>query len=61
MADHQSVREPSCILCAKPIDLEAANTDEQGRAVHENCYAALITSDGRTIPVVRPRDLGDQH
>ena len=27
-----------CALCNEPVDLRAAKTDEDGRAVHEECY-----------------------
>lgn len=29
---------PFCPICNKPVPLEIANTDEHGRAVHEECY-----------------------
>ena len=27
-----------CYLCDKPVPLEASKTDENGKAVHEECY-----------------------
>jgi hypothetical protein len=27
-----------CALCHKPLDLETAKTDEDGQAVHAECY-----------------------
>jgi hypothetical protein len=29
---------PVCHLCKKPVTLESAKADEQGRTVHEGCY-----------------------
>jgi hypothetical protein len=28
-----------CGICELPVSLEAAKTDEYGRAIHEECYA----------------------
>ena len=33
---------PICPICSEHIQLEAANTDDKGRAVHEECYVAQI-------------------
>jgi len=33
---------PTCYLCSKPVQLETAKTDEDGRAVHEECYLRKI-------------------
>jgi len=30
---------PICSLCNEPVELETAKTDENGNAVHEECYA----------------------
>jgi len=38
-----------CSLCAKPIELETANTDERGLAVHEDCYVAYIAAQSRIL------------
>jgi len=29
---------PLCPICNAPVGLEAAKTDEQGTAIHEECY-----------------------
>jgi hypothetical protein len=29
---------PHCGICHKPVNLEASNTDEVGKAVHQECY-----------------------
>jgi hypothetical protein len=38
-----------CPVCSEPIDLETANTDEKGQAVHEDCYVALILAQWRIL------------
>lgn len=32
----------TCWICGKKIDLTNCNTDEEGTAVHEACYAAKV-------------------
>lgn len=29
---------PACSVCYKPVKLELSKTDEDGQAVHEECY-----------------------
>ncbi len=43
-AREQSQRSIACRVCAKPIPLETSNTDECGRAVHEDCYTRTTIS-----------------
>jgi len=31
---------PICPLCSEHVEIESANTDDKGRAVHEECYVA---------------------
>jgi hypothetical protein len=38
-----SQRTTRCSICGNPVSLETSNTDEQGMAVHEECYV------GRTV------------
>jgi len=38
-----------CSICGNSVALEASKTDEQGSAVHEECYV------GRTIAVLAAR------
>jgi hypothetical protein len=45
-----------CPLCSQPIELETANTDEKGQAVHEDCYVALILAQC-PIPASTSRSL----
>jgi len=33
---------PICPRCSKPVRLEDAKTDEDGRAMHEDCYYASL-------------------
>jgi hypothetical protein len=33
---------PICPLCGEPVELETSNTDTNGAAVHEDCYAAKV-------------------
>ena len=32
-----------CRLCKNPVKIEDTFTDEQGKAVHEECYVKMIT------------------
>jgi hypothetical protein len=29
---------PRCLLCGKPVSLDTSKTDENGKAIHEECY-----------------------
>ncbi len=50
MAGH-SFPEISCKLCSKPVDLKVdLSADENGKAVHEDCYVKHITSSRRDPP-----------
>jgi hypothetical protein len=33
---------PTCTLCNKPVQLETCNTDESGKAIHEECYIRKV-------------------
>ena len=35
---------PFCPVCHRPIALEDAKTDEQGKAIHEQCYFLALKS-----------------
>jgi hypothetical protein len=55
IAERESVmRRPpriSCAICECPVELEQCKTDENGDAVHADCYLAKVT---RTIrPLAR--------
>jgi len=46
MADGATAAElPMCSFCLKPVALEAAKTDEDGQAVHEDCYSARLIKE----------------
>jgi hypothetical protein len=36
---------PACAICGKPVPLETAKGDEDGRSVHEQCYVLKLTRD----------------
>ncbi len=42
-----SVRTPICSICHEPVPLNDAKTDEDGNAIHEDCY---VTRLGITNP-----------
>ena len=31
-----------CRLCGKPVAIETSKTDEDGRAIHEDCYVLKV-------------------
>jgi hypothetical protein len=31
-----------CVLCHKPVPIESAKTDANGKPVHSDCYAASL-------------------
>jgi len=33
---------PICPICGEPVCLEEAKTDEDGRAIHEDCYVVNL-------------------
>jgi hypothetical protein len=37
-------RKASCPICKRPVSLERCKTDEDGRAIHEDCYVRKICS-----------------
>jgi hypothetical protein len=40
---------PACALCNQRVELETAKTDENGKAVHEECYVAYVGSRFRVM------------
>jgi hypothetical protein len=36
------INNVNCSICGKEVPLQDCKTDEQGRAVHEECYARRI-------------------
>jgi hypothetical protein len=39
-----------CHLCNEPVELETSKTDEDGKAVHEDCYLRNIRVKQSTTP-----------
>ena len=33
-------KQATCPICQQPVSLERCKTDENGRAIHEDCYVA---------------------
>jgi hypothetical protein len=42
MASQPLPLSPLCSLCHKPVELKTSKTDENGHAVHEECYLAKL-------------------
>ena len=42
-----------CALCQMPVPLESVKTDENGKAVHEECYLLRLRLEQATTP---PKD-----
>lgn len=36
---------PVCPVCRRAVELERAKTDEQGRAIHEECYVEKMKQE----------------
>jgi hypothetical protein len=36
------VRLPKCSICNEPVEIKTAKTDEDGKAVHEDCYVGRM-------------------
>ena len=53
MAHIKTASYPICPLCTEHVEIETANTDEKGRAVHravhEDCYVAFIVAQNRIL------------
>ena len=43
MPDTARMPEIFCFICNQPINLETAKVNDQGKVVHEECYAGMIT------------------
>ena len=44
-----SRQAPTCSLCNLPVPLNSAKTDEDGNAVHEDCYVIKVGAAKRVI------------
>jgi hypothetical protein len=43
-------RLPNCRICNEPVEVETAKTDENGKAVHEDCYVRVLRLKKITPP-----------
>ena len=41
-AQREERRTPVCYLCNRPVPLESCKTDENGEAMHEECYTLKL-------------------
>jgi hypothetical protein len=48
---------PTCSLCNEPVEIETAKTDENGLAVHEECYALEIKLESTKCIAISPMTL----
>ena len=39
-----------CRICGKAVPIESCKTDEHGKPVHEGCYFAAVSINGRKPP-----------
>jgi hypothetical protein len=44
---------PLCSICNKPVDLQIAITDQDGKPVHEECYVRKVRQQDAKKP---PKD-----
>jgi hypothetical protein len=45
MRNHHPKRFPICPLCNEPVELESTKTNEDGSAVHEECYVLALKKE----------------
>jgi|HubBroStandDraft_5_1064220.scaffolds.fasta_scaffold37858_2 hypothetical protein len=41
-------RYPMCVICNEPVDLRTAKTNNEGQAVHEECYLMKMKNNPPT-------------
>jgi hypothetical protein len=46
-AETASLPAVVCHICGKPLAIESAKTDAEGKAVHEACYVGRLTEQSR--------------
>jgi hypothetical protein len=44
VSQHATKAQTECPVCGEPVSLERCKTDEDGRAIHEDCYVRKICS-----------------
>jgi hypothetical protein len=42
---------PMCSYCANPVEIENATTDEDGKAIHAECYLLRLRAQRSTLPL----------
>jgi hypothetical protein len=47
---------PRCSVCNEPVELRIAKTDEDGKAIHEECYVLRMQMKGRPLLSGNPSD-----
>ena len=50
---YMSRQSTVCCICEIPLPLETSSTDEEGRAVHEECYVGKTISRFRTASTIQ--------
>jgi len=53
--------ETECSICKKPVALETANTDEDGNAVHEQCYVLKMVKRSAQMVVAQAEKGSSRH
>jgi hypothetical protein len=48
MATQQYPVSPTCPICHKPIEIESSKADEDGHAVHKDCYFLKVKTRNNT-------------
>lgn len=44
MLDNDTTTQTHCSICNKPVDLTIAKTDDNGKAVHAQCYVMAVVA-----------------
>lgn len=42
---HDRREKPACSICGEPVNLQTAACDEDGKAVHEECYVQRMVDE----------------
>jgi hypothetical protein len=50
MPNHPNFQLPMCSYCADPVEIENARTDEDGKAIHAECYLLRLKAQRSTLP-----------
>jgi hypothetical protein len=49
MPNHAKSQLPMCSYCANPVEIENATTDEDGKAIHAECYLLRLKEQRSTL------------